>query len=195
MMRQCQFDVINYINDILGIDLPSKIDASFVALQRLLHVLGFEISEKKLEKPFTQLNCLGIIVNTKEFTVSIPKPKIQEIMNTCNGWRHKTHCTKHQLQSLLGSLLYISKCVKMSRFFLNRLLDVLRSREDNSKVPLTLEAKRDINWFIQFLPKFNGVISFDHRPINAAIELDASLQGLGTRWGTKYTPLPSPWVT
>ena len=120
-MHHHQFDIINYIDDILGIDIPSRIDTSFDALQHLLHVLGFEISEKKLEKPSTQVNCLGIIVDTEEFTVSIPKPKIQEIMNTCNAWHHKTHCTKRQLQSLLGSLLYISKCIKMSRFFLNRL--------------------------------------------------------------------------
>ena len=71
----------------------------------------------------------------------------------------------------------------MSSFFLNRLLDVLHSWEDRSQVPLALEAKRDINWFTQFVPKFNVVIFFDHRPINTAIELNASLQGLGTRWG------------
>ena len=136
IMHQRQFDIINYIDDILGVDIPSRIDASFDTLQRLLHVLGFEISEKKLEKPSTQLNCIGIIVDTKEFTVSIPKPKLQEIINTCNAWRHKTHCNKHQLQSLLGSLLYISKCVKMTRFFVNRLLDVLHSMEV-SQVPLT----------------------------------------------------------
>ena len=67
----------------------------------------------------------------------------------------------------------------MSRFFLNRLLDVLRSMEDRCQVPLTLEAKIDINWFTQFLPKFNDIIFFDHRPINAAIELDGSLQTSG----------------
>ena len=72
MMRRRQFDAINYIDDILGIDLPSKIDASFDALCPLQHDLGFEISQKKLERLSTQLNCLGIIVDTKEFTVSIP---------------------------------------------------------------------------------------------------------------------------
>ena len=66
MMRQRQFDVINYINDILGIDVPSKINASFDTLHHLLHELGYEIPDKKLEKPATQLNCLGIIVNTKK---------------------------------------------------------------------------------------------------------------------------------
>ena len=70
MMRQRQFDVINYIDDILGIDVPSKIETSFDALQHLLQVLG-------------------IIVVTKEFTVSIPTPNIQEKLNISNPWRHK----------------------------------------------------------------------------------------------------------
>ena len=40
-MHQHQYDVINYIDDILGIDLLSKIDASFDALRHLLQELGF----------------------------------------------------------------------------------------------------------------------------------------------------------
>ena len=72
MMHQRQFDIINYIDDILGINVPSKIDASFDTLRHLLYALGFEISVKKLEKLNTRLNCLGVIVHTKKFTLSIP---------------------------------------------------------------------------------------------------------------------------
>ena len=66
---------MNYIDDILGIDVPSKIDASFDALQCLLKDLGFEISMKKLVAPTTSMNDLGIIVNTINFTVAIPDKK------------------------------------------------------------------------------------------------------------------------
>ena len=163
MMRRRHFDVINYIDDILGIDVPSKIDASFDTLRQLLRDLGFDISLKKLEKPSTQLNCLGIVVNTKTFTLSIPSEKLNHILAVCDAWHQKTHCTKRELQSLLGSLLYVSKCVRTSRFFLNRLLDMLRSMEDRRQVRLSNDALRDINWFLQFLPKFNGVTFFDQR--------------------------------
>ena len=105
MMHQSHFDIINYIDDILGIDVPSKIDASFGALRQLLHTLGFDISLKKLEKPSTRLNCLGILVDTEKFTLSIPLEKLNKILVVCDAWRQKTHCTKHELQSLLGSCL------------------------------------------------------------------------------------------
>ena len=192
MMRQRGYDITNYIDDILGIELPSRVDASFDALGHLLSHLGFEISQNKLVKPSTCVNCLGILVDTKNFTLSIPPQKMQEILDMCQTWRQKTHCTKRQHQSLLGSLLFVSKCVHTSRFFLNRLLEVLRQMHDKNQVPLTTEAQRDINWFVKFVPTFNGVTIFDHRPISFDIELDACLQGIGARCGIQVYTLPLP---
>ena len=192
IMRRQDYDVINYIDDILGIDLPSRIDASFDALRSLLPRLGFEISKKKLVSPTTCMNCLGILIDTKEFTLAIPSEKLQEIMTMCKSWIHKNSCTKRQLQSLLGSLLYVTKCVRSSRFFLNRLLEFLRSMEDRGQEDLTVEAKRDINWFQKFLSTFNGVTFFDQRQVDGTIELDASLQGLGAVWGSQIYALSIP---
>ena len=72
IMHQKNYDFMNYIDDILGIDVPSKIDASFDVLQCLLRDLGFEISRKKLMSPTTSMNCLGIVVDTINFTLAIP---------------------------------------------------------------------------------------------------------------------------
>ena len=111
--------------------------------------------------------------------MSILPAKLKEISDICQTWSSRSYCAKRQLQSLLGSLLYISKCVRASRFFLNRLLDILRSMEDKQTVPVTREAKRDINWFIKFIPLYNGITFFDQKPTDYSIELDASLQGMG----------------
>ena len=64
--------------------------------------------------------------------------------------------------------------------------------EDRGSIPLTVEAKMDINWFLKFLPTFNGTTFFDHRPITVSMELDASLQGLGARWGHQVYNLTIP---
>ena len=68
IMCQHHVDVINYIDDILGIDVHSKINSSFDAFYQLLLNLDFEISEKELCKPSTCGNCLGILVNSETFT-------------------------------------------------------------------------------------------------------------------------------
>ena len=57
--------------------------------------------------------------------------------------------------------------------------------EDKNQVALTIDAKRDINWFIKFLPLYNDGTFFYHRSRNYSIELDASLHGLVARWGSQ----------
>ena len=100
IMHQKGYGIMNYFDDILGIDIPSKIDAFFDTLQSLLHDLNFEISMKKLISPTMFMNCLGIMVDTINFTLAIPQAKMQEILQVCEQRHHKNFCDKLQLQSL-----------------------------------------------------------------------------------------------
>ena len=126
-------DVTNYIDDVIGHALHSKAYESFNRLYQMLHKLGFDISNHKLVPPTTKAICLGVEISTTEFTVSIPPAKMQEITEICKTWNGKTSCSKRELQSLLGKLLYISKCVRASRVFLNRMLDLLRVMGNKKK--------------------------------------------------------------
>ena len=80
----------------------------------------------------------------------------------------------------------------MSRVFLNRMLEVLRNHHGRKKIVLDQEFHKDIQWFIKFMPKFNGTTFFDPRPITATLELDACLTGLGGRFGAQIYALPLP---
>ena len=88
------------------------------------------VSIKKLVPPRTKVICLGTLVDTVDFSVSIPNEKLQTIKHMCNNWVQKSFCTKRELQSLLGSLLYVAKCVKYARFFLNRMLPLLEGASE-----------------------------------------------------------------
>ena len=74
--RLSNYDVINYIDDVIGISLPSVTGKAFTELQSLVLQLGFEVSVKKLVAPSTCVNCLGIIVDTKNYTVLVPDTKL-----------------------------------------------------------------------------------------------------------------------
>ena len=149
--------------------LPSKIFTAYDRLQELLGELGFTISQSKLISPSTEVTCLGILVNTINCTVSVPPEKLVQIQQLCRTWIHKYQCTKKELQSLLGSLLYISKCVKNSRFFLNRMLALLRANTTSKVITLDSDFKKDLNWFNQFLSTFNGISFFNHKTITAKV--------------------------
>ena len=109
-------NLLNYINDLIYIGLPSNIQTFYQCLLDLLQQLGLEISHHKLRAPSMAVICLGILVDSVN----------REIVELCKCWATKSTCTKNQLDSLLGSLLYMAKCVCSARFFLNTMLQVLR---------------------------------------------------------------------
>ena len=183
IMTQRNYDVINYIDDVIGVGLPSVTTKAFTDLQALVRHLGLDISVEKLVAPDTCVNCLGVVIDTKRFTISVPDEKLTDIKKICSLWQSKTSCSRKELQSLLGRLLYISKCVKASRFFLNRMLDVLRNMGEEKFTNLDLNFFQDLNWFSKFLTKFNGVAFFDHRPIKR----QSSLTPVSRVWGVAGT--------
>ena len=126
--------LFNYIDDLIYTGLPSNIHNSFQFLLSLLQELGLEISQKKLVPPSTSVVYLGIHIDTINRTLSIPDQKLAEIVGICKSWVSKTYCSKRQ--SLLGSLLYISKCVKPACFFINRMLALLRNNPHRDKILL-----------------------------------------------------------
>ena len=184
--------LLNYIDDLIYCGLPSNINQSYEFLLNLLQDLGLDISYKKLCPPDTKVICLGILFNTVDRTISIPTDKISEIVKVCDDWSDKKTVTKNQLQSLLGLLLYISKCVKPARFFLNRMLQLLRDNFENDSIVLTSEFFRDLLWFQTFLKSYNGITIYDIRPLNIRIYLDACLQGLGGCYDNFVYTIPIP---
>ena len=185
-------NLFNYIDDLIYTGLPSDIHSSFTFLKELLIELGLDISLKKLVPPSTSVVCMGILVDSIAKTVSIPADKLQEILQLCSFWTTKTYCSKHDLQSLLGSLLYVTRCVKHSRYFLNRMLQLLRNNVQSRKILITPDFRKDLAWFNQFLTQYNGVTYYDTNYCHIEVHLDACLSGLGASFEYMVYALPIP---
>ena len=65
------FTVVNYIDDFVGIGVPSVIKVSYHFLLAFLQRLGIDVSEKKLEHPGTKAVCLGVEIDRVKRTISI----------------------------------------------------------------------------------------------------------------------------
>ena len=193
IMTQEGHSIWNYIDDFLCVSLPSKIHTTFSRLQELLGELGLSVSAKKLVPPSTRVTCLGIQVDTVNLSISIPTEKLQVIKDMCKNWAQKTFCSKRELQSLLGSLLYVAKCVKYARYFLNRMLTLLRENIQERQICITDEFKSDRNWFNNFLSIYNVYHSSTMLLPNLYI-----LMPVPQVWGlfsmAKCMPCPSPTV-
>ena len=179
IMAQNGYYILDYIDDYLIFGNEVDCKRAFDRLTSLLQELGFTISVHKNVLPSQQVSCLGILVDTKNFTVSVPEDKLSDIMKLLDLWTDKTSCTKREFQSLLGSLLYISKCVRYARFFLNRLLENLRTHANSKIITLDENSYKDIAWFKKFVQVFNGTSFFLKKKVDKEVHLDACLKGIG----------------
>ena len=116
--------------------------------------------------------------------MSISKDKLEAIYTECVEVSTKTSLSKHKYQSLLGKLLYIQKCVKPARVFINRLLAVFQSNSHLKTIHLSDEFHKDILWFLTFLPSYNGISYICKHRLDQgqSLYLDASLTGMGAVW-------------
>ena len=107
------------------------------------------------------------------------------------GYLYKSN--KSELQSLTGLLLYIHKCVKLARLFVNRILSTLRGAPDKGYVSLDQGFAKDITWFNQFLSQFNGSVCFykELQPPITTMYLDACLTVMGGCWNNQVYALPN----
>ena len=190
----------NYIDELIYTDLPSQIYNAYQFLINLLSELGLDVSKEKLVAPATAVTFLGILIDTRTRTISIPHSKLQEIRKLCKDWTHKTSCTESQLQSLFRSLLYISKCVQPARCFLNRMLALLRANHESNIIQLTEDFAKDCSWYfwtlkivfhIMILRVFDEAIYLDALYPYTWIIKQACVVAL-TKW---YVPFPFHLVT
>ncbi|GAV00861.1 hypothetical protein RvY_11650 [Ramazzottius varieornatus] len=130
-------------------------------MQTIAADLDVPLAEDKTIRPVTCLTFLGIEIDTIRQTLSLPADKANGIYDLVYQWSNKGKCSKQELQSLIGSLMFASKCVPASRLFIQRLLFLLRGKpEQYASFTLDREFQLDLQWWKEFLPKWNSTASF-----------------------------------
>ena len=170
--------LFNYCDDLIGVELPHKVEHAFRFTKNLVSDLGFPINLDKLVVPSSVATCLGIQISVIDMTFSVPVDKLYYIKQLCIQWLNKSVVSKNKLQSLLGKLLYISKCVRYARVFMGRMLKTYRKHHKSAVVVLDDEFYKDLAWFNKFLFTFNGCV-FINKEVKRTLFVDASFMGIG----------------
>ena len=119
--------------------------------------LGIPLAPNKLEGPTTRLTFLGILIDSSSMETSLPDDKLQELLTELQSWSSRNKCLKRELLSLIGKLNFACRIIPAGRIFLRRLIDLSTSaRLPHHHVTMNREARRDITWWLQFLPTWNG---------------------------------------
>ena len=148
----------SYLDDLIGVANYSVGSEAYEHLGELLVELGLLENLAKACPPSTVQLVLGVEIDTVNGTISVPAERMVEIVALVSEWQSKKITKKVDLQSLIGKLQFVTKCVRQSRVFMNRLLETLRSMAGDKKfIKLSDSFKKDLKWWSRFIKEFNGV--------------------------------------
>lgn len=172
-----------YLDDLVILSgSETKAHSDFKIARDLVASLGLPEALEKAQPPAPAVTWLGVIIDAPSMTVSIPETKLQEILKKVGSYIHKRSLTKRQLQSIIGALVHIAKCISPGRLFIGRLLDNLRGMK--KYVNISSDMKKDFAWFLEFAKQWNGVACIPCTNYTKTIFLDACLSGIGATDGT-----------
>ena len=104
---------IMYLDDIVVVapDLDTA-TTHYDCVRALLAELGLPEAVEKTQPPATTVLWLGINIDAKNMTLSIRQDKVQEVMGVVTRYHTARSVNKRQLQSLIGKLVHVAKCVE-----------------------------------------------------------------------------------
>ena len=148
--------------------------------EQLASNVGIPLAPNKLEGPTTRLTFLGILIDSSCMETSLPDDKLQALLTELHSWSSRNKCLKRELLSLIGKLNFACRIIPAGRIFLRRLIDLSTSaRLPHHHVTMNREARRDITWWLQFLPTWNGraIIPEPHWTKSPDLELFTDASG------------------
>ena len=180
MYRKGFTNIVVYLDDFLLLaESYEECCRAQAALISLLTELGFLVSWDKVVSPSTCLVFLGVTIDTCAGTLSLDSGKLGKVLCKLQLFHTRKRATKRQLQSLAGLLNWACQAVKGGRFFLRRIIDSINKLKGaKHKIQLSKDFKLDIEWWMDFLELFNGVVYFN-QPVSHVVHADASNVGAG----------------
>lgn len=173
-------NILHLLDDFLTIDTPEACGERTMALLcTIFHRLNLPLSAKKTVGPTSELEYLGIILDTINMQARLPLEKIDRITSCIRSILLRKSCTRKELEQLLGHLNFASRVILPGRSFVSYLYKLMSSvKEGYHYIHLNKECKADLYMWLEFLSSWNGISMFyDPCKVNAdAIQLfpDAS---------------------
>ena len=178
------YEVTNYLDDIAGGSIPNEVVArqDFEHCGQVLRLVGAEESVEKACPPSTQMIHLGVLFNTREMTMEVTPQRVDETRREVDVWCSKEVATIKEVQSIVGKLQFVCKCVRQGRVFVSRVLNFLRDLSGGGSPVIPDEVRRDLLWFKFFLQDYNGVSvipRMEKAPCDTLLASDSCLVGYG----------------
>lgn len=199
-LRERGVRLVIYLDDclILGETL-SLITSHLDMVLSLIRRLGFPINERKSFFIPTQImEFLGVVVNTKTLSFSLPTVKVQKVTVMCEKALRLEKISLRKLPSIMGNFSWAIPTVPYAQAHFRNLQRFYISESHNLNgnldllVTLPPSAISDLDWWYKNLQNFNGKMFLPDEPY-MTIYSDASLAGWGACCNDETTRGPWTW--
>ena len=188
-------DVIHYLDDYFTVGPPDSTicDTNLDVMIGVCKAAGFSIQQRKVVRPCEVIEFLGIELDSKSMTSRITEKRLFNIMNELSKFMNKTSCTKRELLSLIGKLIFVTRVIRAGRTFTRRLIELSKKvRYLHYKIKLNRSARRDIAWWMSYLPTWNGQYMFLDEQWSSNVDLHLYTDASDTRYGCLFN---NSWIT
>ena len=191
-LRKRGIRLVLYLDDMLIIGSTPQETRQFTQMAMdLLESLGFVINkEKSILTPSRLITFLGFTINSMRMLFTLPQEKVQKLLTLCRQIRSGLEVLLRTLAQLLLES-YRPAVWKAPLHFRHVQALLIRGLAESNhnyttQVPLTLQAKGELTWWLQNLAKVNGSPIIHPTP-DLTIFTDASLTGWGAVCGNSQT--------
>lgn len=188
--RQATVPGVAYLDDLGSCARPEEAQKAFDTLGTVIGDSGLIEAGEKAVSPTTIMTFLGIEVDSNSMEIRVPQDKLDDIFSILDRWASKKSATKRQLQSLIGKLQFLAKCVAAGRVFISRLLVTLRSLKlPHHRFKVRGEFTKDLAWWNRFLLQFNNRSIISDKLWSAPdgqFSSDSCLTGGGAECGDEF---------
>ncbi len=157
--------VVHYADDFLvygppGVGLGSC-QWMLIKFQELCAELGVPLAAEKTEGPVSSIVFLGLEIDAVRQLVCIPQDKLLKLRGVVDRACLAKKMNLRRLQSIIGSLSFVTRAIPPGRAFLRRLINLTRGlRKPWHRVRITREAHLDLVMWQRFLHSCNGAAIF-----------------------------------
>ena len=149
--RSMGFWSINYLDDFGSAEYPEVAWNSYTTMGEILKSINIAEAEEKAVPPSTRMEFLGNTVDSAKMTIEVSPHRQEELMSLLLVLENKKICSKKELQSH-----FVTNCVRSGQLFLARMIDTMKNCDETNRTVVDEEMKKDVQWWIDFLPTFNG---------------------------------------
>ena len=145
--------LLHYLDDFHTLGPPN----SQTCQQNLDTCIQDSPSTDRLEGPSTLLTVLSIELDSLLLQARLPQEKFDRIHTLQVSRSLKRHCTRKELESLIGNLQHACKVVPSGCTFLHRMINLLSAfSRDDHPIRLNREFHLDLSWWLDFFQSWNG---------------------------------------